>query len=359
MSVCAQVEVPIVTTGRTSGARKLQIIETKVIRHVDIQEFEERDAPIALTCGLGEYRFNEGQFFRRAGQCHGPRNNCRMDWFSSSSPLVGRLSYRALHNKLVNEIGENRIVDLASAIGRVFDNLPLLPPASVKDMEMALVEKQLAEFDELAPTLMTVGEIIYCPVDQPVLVLFKPQTFSRPAYLCVVGSMDEVVIRVGRNEGPIGVYSPADFEQARNRATQLGKAGGGSTSTNPRDVLVVHDTSLFDLDCLALNAAVFAKIFSNEFYRRRADQPGPEMVKNMLELGMERLGMVDRLHSHLTEFFNTGLADPLIDVAAKIVERALGDPLWKTASCGLLEQRQFMCNCLDDPIAPNIDIPPF
>ncbi|WP_152599670.1 hypothetical protein [Hoeflea sp. BAL378] len=359
MSVCAQVEVPIVTTGRTSGARKLQIIETKVIRHVDIQEFEERDAPVALTCGLGEYRFNDGKFFQRAGKRHGPGDNCRMDWFSSSSPLVGRLSYRALHNKLVYEIGETRVVDLTSTIGRIRDNLPLLPPAPVKDMDMALVELQLAEFGELAPTLRAVGEIIYCPVDQPVLVLSRPQTFSGLSYLCVVGSINEVVGRVRRNEGPIGVYSLADLEEARNRATQLGKAGSGSISPNPRDRIVVHDTSLFDLDCLALNAAIFAKIFSNEFYRRRADQPGPEMVKHMLELGMERLSLVDLLHSHLKEFFETGLGDPLIDIAAKIVERPPGDPLWKVATRELIEQRQFMCNRLDsDPIALMVNIHP-
>lgn len=87
MSVCAPVEVPIVTTGRTSGARKLQIIETIVIRHVDIQEFEEREAPLALTCRRGEYRFRDEQFFRRIGKWHGQRNYSRIDWFHSFRPL--------------------------------------------------------------------------------------------------------------------------------------------------------------------------------------------------------------------------------------------------------------------------------
>lgn len=67
MSVRVEVEVPVVTTGRTGGARNLQIIETEIIRHVEIQEVGERHAPMALTCRCGEYRFHDGNFFGGSG----------------------------------------------------------------------------------------------------------------------------------------------------------------------------------------------------------------------------------------------------------------------------------------------------
>ncbi len=354
MSVRVEVEVPIVTTGRTGTARKLQIIETQIIRQVEIQQVGERDAPLALTFRRVEYRFRDGQFFLRVGKWHGARNYCRMDWFRGFSPLVKRLPYRAFRDELVCELGERRVVNLMAGIVKILDQPILQPLPPVKAMDMARVEVQLREFDDVARTLILVGDAVYCPVEQPVLTLYRPQNVPLPGCLWMVASLEEVPPLIRINDGLLGVYSLADFEQASSRAMKLAKGDHGSTSRIHHDRLVVPDTSLFDLDCLALNALIFATMFNDAFYYRRPSWPGP------LELETERSGLLDRLSTHLAEYFTTGLTDPLIDVIAEIVDMPLGDPFWKMASHELIEQREFMCNRFDNvPIAPTLIIPPF
>lgn len=354
MSVLVDVEVPIVTTGRTGSARKLQIIETQIIRQVEIQQVGERDAPLALTFRRGEYRFRDGQFFLRIGKWHGSRNYCRMDWFRGFGPLVRHLSYRAFRDELVSELGERRVVNLTAGIVTILDQPNPQPLPPVKAMDMARVEVQLREFDDVARALILVGDAIYCPVERPVLTLYRPQNAPHPACLWMVASLEEVPPLIRRNDGLLGVYSLADFEQASSRAMKLAKGDHGSTSTIHDDRLVVHDTSMFDLDCLALNAVIFATMFNDDFYYRRPSWPG------LLELETERSGLFDRIRTHLVEYFATGLTDPLIDVTAEIVDMPLGDPFWKMASHELIEQREFMCNRFDNvPIAPILIIPPF
>lgn len=344
MSATFDVEVPVVTSGLRPRALSTQIVRGQITRRIHFDDVNPENAPLVATVKGIALRMHAGQFYAQIGNPLAGQPWKIAPYSGHFYAFVDRLGYSTIDNRLIGQIGKDRIVCLTKQDGV---SLLDLESARIREMDEALVREQLETFEKAAMPVIVVEGALLMPVGEPRICL-SGLFYQHSCSLELRASGTEMRDLLLTPNSLFGIYPLCRLDEVVARVQRMPGLRTTDVGFSDRSTIEVYQPGAFTERFLQENAAMFARRILSDLYDRRLRSAGQSLIQDLLALGMERLQEVDRLDTGLNVFLNGGPPDDLVEVVESIIERCDDDPIWRGFDEADIERRQFLRDCYDN-----------